>query len=171
MLLQSLKHLIVDGIFSSLGRPKVLWNHNPVKWKVHNKLGFHEITTKLDLYCFVKYPALYRNAGKMHPHPLLNLVLFLPFNAHLTVFIIIVRILHVSLLGTLHSFVFTLAVLETLAWLCVNEVEVTWEYFLLVKDRQNVNIKLPSSPRKGSICQFCTEPTAGTLGYGEKQAN
>lgn len=72
---------------------------------------------------------------------------------------------------TLHIFVFALAVLETFGWLCVNEVEVMWEYFLSVKDRQNVNIKLPSSPRKGSICQFCTEPIAGTLEYGEKQAN
>lgn len=77
--------------------------------------------------------------------------------------------LHIE--DTLHVFVFALAVLVTFAWLCVNEVEVTWEYFLLVKDRQNVNIKLPSSPRERSICQFCTEPTVGTLGYGEKQAN
>lgn len=72
--------------------------------------------------------------------------------------------LRLSTGDTLHVFVFALAVLETFTWLCVNEVEVTWEYFFLVKDRQNVNIKLSSKPRKGSICQFCTEPTVGTLG-------
>lgn len=56
--------------------------------------------------------------------------------------------LSLNIEDTLHIFVFALAVLVTFAWLCVNEVEVTWEYFLLVKDRQNVNIKLPSSPRE-----------------------
>ena len=33
---------------------------------------------------------------------------------------------------------------------------------------RNINIKSPSSPRERTICQFCTGPTVGTLGYVKK---
>lgn len=78
--------------FASLQRPTVRFNHTLTN-KSRSQTKLHKITSKPDLHFFVKYPILCRNPGEKSSTTLLNLLLFIPRNTHITFFIIVARTL------------------------------------------------------------------------------